>query len=118
MSATSRGRRGAAEFGGEPQGGLEAREGKVGVRPADHRPGQREALGVAVLGGGFDRRTAGIRKSEELRGLVEGLANGVVHGRPEPLVIADALDRQNLGVAARRQQDEIGKGDAAGQARR
>ena len=45
-----------------------------------HRPRQREALRIAAGGFPLDQRAAGIAEAEELRGLVEGLADGVVEG--------------------------------------
>ena len=82
-------------FGRVPHRRLEAGKGKVGVRPAEHGPRQREAFRIAALGRRFDRRTAGISKAEQFSGLVEGLADGVVHRRAQPIVIAHPLDREN-----------------------
>ena len=53
----------------------------------------------------------------ELGGLVERLADGVVHGRAEPIIIADALDCENLRVPARGDEHEKGEGDVPRQAR-
>ena len=45
---------------------------------------------VAVARRRLDRRPAGIGQAEQLGGLVERLADRVVHRRAEPLVVADA----------------------------
>ncbi len=118
MSATSRGLQGRRRFGRLPHRCLKAGQGKIGVRPADHRPRQRKTFRIAALGGGLERRTAGIRKTEQFGSLVECFADGVVDSGSESIVIAHALDCENLGVAARRQQYQKGKGDAGGETRR
>ena len=64
-------------------------------------PGARRAL---------DRGAAGEAQAQHLGGLVEGLAERVVEGRAEAPVAADAQDHQQLAMAARDQQQEIGEG--------
>ena len=60
---------------------------------------------------------AGVGQAEQFRHLVEGLADGVVDGRAEPHIIADALDGDELGVAAGHEQEEIREGKVVGEAR-
>ena len=82
-----------------------------------HRPRQREALRIAVRGVASRPRAAGIAKAEQLRGLVEGLADRVVDRGAEPHIIADAAHRDDLGVAAGGEKQAIGKRDVVGQPR-
>ena len=93
----------------EPQRGLEPRERKVGVRRAQHGPRQREARGIARQRLALDLRAAGIAEPQELRRLVEGLADGVVDGGAEPHIIADAQHRDDLRVSAGGEKQAIGK---------
>jgi hypothetical protein len=69
-------------------------------------------VGIAVLRDAFDRGAAGIAKAEQFCGLVERLARGVVDRRREPAVIADALDEQQLAMAPRYEEQQIGEGEA------
>jgi hypothetical protein len=69
-------------FGFEAQRGLQARQREVGLRPPMHRPRQREACRVAARGL-RSTAAAGIAEAEQLGGLVEGLADGVVDGGAE-----------------------------------
>ena len=71
--------------------------------------GNGTARGIAVLGQRLDRRTARIRKPEQFRGLVEGLAGGIVDGGRQPSIFADALHFEQLAMAARHEQQEIRK---------
>ena len=56
----------------------------------------------------------GYRRPEQLGGLVERFAGGVVEGLAEQRVAADAVDRDQLGVAARDQQRHERKGGRVG----
>ncbi len=94
-------------------GGLEAGEAEVAARPPEQRPGQREALRVAAGGQFLQRRAAGPAETQQLRGLVERLADGVVDGAAEAPVGADALDRDALAMAAGQQQQQIRERRAA-----
>jgi hypothetical protein len=79
------------------------------------RPRQRKTLRVAVLGFFFHLRAARIAEAQELRRLVEGLADGVVDRGADAHIIADAADRDDLGMTARGQKQTIRKGDVVGQ---
>ena len=65
---------------------------------------------------GLDRRAARIAEAEQLGDLVEGLADGVVDGRPEPQVTAHAAHEKQLAMAARDQQKQKRVADRARQA--
>ena len=69
-------------------------------------------MGVAVLRDALDRGAAGIAEPEQLGGLVERLARGIVDRGGEAAIIADALDQQQLAMAARHEQQQIGKAEA------
>ncbi len=104
-------------LGLQPQGGLQAGEREIRLRPAHQRAGQVEAFGIALPRLDFHVRTARIGQAQELRHLVEGFADGVVDGGADAHVIADPAHRDELGMPARGQQQQIGKADAVGQAR-
>ena len=72
-------------------------------------------FGLPVAAARSTRRATGIRQAEQLGGLVESLAQRIVDRRAPALVIADTADQNELGMAARNQQHEIGKGQAVGQ---
>ena len=59
----------------------------------------------------LDVRPAGKAQAQQLRGLVERLARGIVDRRRDPAIAADALDQQQLAMPARHQQQQIGKGE-------
>ena len=88
----------------------------MAVRPAAHRPRQIVAR-VPCARRLLDRRAAGKAQLQHLGGLVEGLPQGIVQGRAEPAVAPDAFDHQELAMAARDQQQEIGEGHGVGQPR-
>ena len=104
-------------LGLEPHRRLEPGQREIGVAPAAHRPRQEEAAAVAAGGLALDLRPAGIAEAEQLRGLVEGLADGVVARGAEPDIIADAAHRDDLGVAARGEEQAVGKRRAVGEPR-
>ena len=70
--------------------GLEAREREVAIRPADHRPRKGKTGGIAVAGGRFDRRPAGIAEAQQAGGLVEGLAHRIVDGGAQAAILPEA----------------------------
>ena len=74
-----------------------------------HRPRQGKAVRPASQGRLLDRRPTGKTQAQQLGRLVEGLAQRIVDGGAEPLVAADAVHDQELGVAARDQQQQIGR---------
>ena len=84
-------------------------EREVGLGAAEHRARQDEALGVAVLCLALDLRAARIAEPEQLRGLVERFADRIVDRGAEPHVLADIEHRDDLGVAARGEEQAVGK---------
>ena len=91
------------------------------LRPAKEKCGSAEptkgrgsgtAARIALGRGALHRRSAGIAQAEQFRGLVERLAGGVVDGGGEAAVAADPLDEQQLAMAARDQQQQIGESEA------
>ena len=101
MSATSWSLSGAMRGRRLPHGRLQAGEGEVEPRLALERARKIEALGVAVPRRLLDVRAAGIGQADQLRGLVEGLAERIVDGRSPALVVADAAHQHHLRVTAR-----------------
>src|SRR5687768_14343954 len=83
----------------EPQRSLQSRQREVGFGPAVHWPRQFEAYRVAAQRLLLDLRAARITKAEQLRGLVERLADRVVHGRSDARIVADAEHCDDLSVA-------------------
>ena len=86
---------------GDHHRGLEPAEAEVEARPVEHRPRKFVHAVAPLLGQRRERRPAGIAEAEQFRGLVEGLARGVVLGFAEHPVAADARDLDQHGVAAR-----------------
>jgi hypothetical protein len=101
-------------LGRQPKRGLQAGEREVGARPAEadaagrSGPGRRRVRPSRSPG----RRD---REAEQLRRLVEGLAEGVVDGGAEAAIVADAVDGQELAVAAGDQEEQIRKRQPVGQ---
>jgi hypothetical protein len=91
-------------------------EGKVRPLAAEHGPRQVEARLVAARRLGLHHGAARIGQAEQLGRLVEGFADRVVDGGAEPAIFADAVDGNELGMPARDQQQQIGKGQLLGQA--
>ena len=85
--------------GGVRDRGLEAAEAEVQPRPVGHGAREMEPAGPAAF-----RHPAGIAEPEELGGLVEGLAHGVVQRFAEDVVLAHAAHRGEQRVPARHQQ--------------
>ena len=82
-----------------------------------HRPRQSETLRIAERRQPLDLRSAGITQTEKLRRLVEGLADGVVHGVAKQDIVADAAHRHDLGMSAGCQKQAIREIHVIGQAR-
>ena len=72
--------------------------------------GSAKRSGIAVGRLALDLRAARIGQAEELRDLVEGLAQRVVDRRAEPDVVADAAHGDELRVPAGGEEQEIGEG--------
>jgi hypothetical protein len=83
-----------------PDRRLEASKGEMRLRPAEHRPRQGEAFRPAGAGRSLHRGPTGKAEAQQLGGLVEGLAQGIVDSGAEALIVADAMHHQQLGVPA------------------
>jgi hypothetical protein len=59
---------------------LETAEAEIQARAAGHGPRKGKAAGVAPLGQARQLGATGIRQAQQLGGLVEGFAGGVVYG--------------------------------------
>ena len=87
------------------------------LRPASEKCGSLRpsigrgslTVGLPARGHALDLGAAGITEAQQLGRLVEGLAQRVVERGAEPLVAADVLDHQELGMPAGDEQQEIGK---------
>ena len=90
-------------------GALESGEGEMRLGRADQRARKRHGAGITVRRRFLHRWTAGKAEAEQLGGLVECLARGVVDRRGEPAIGADTLDQQQLAMPARDEQQEIGE---------
>jgi len=93
--------------------GLETRVGEVEPRLLLHRPREVDGPGVAGFSRLRDRGPTGKAETEQLRHLVEGLADGVVAGLPEQprlRVVAHVIQRR---VTARDHEPEVRLPDAA-----
>jgi hypothetical protein len=80
--------------------------------------GRAKRAGIAAVGRALHRRPAGKAEVEELGRLVEGLAEGIVDGGAVAAIGPDVLHRQKLGVAAGDEEQQVGRPQALGQARR
>ena len=79
-----------------PQNGcFEAREGKI-VFASELGDGQVKGVGIAELGCFGDGGTAGVGQANDFSNLVERLANGVVLGLADELVVAVVLEKDEL----------------------
>ncbi len=85
-------------------------------RPCSGR-GRAKRCRIAALRFLLDLRPTGIRQAEQLRGLVEGFADGIVHRSAEQHIVADAAHRDDLRMAAGRKEQAIGEIDAVGEPR-
>ena len=73
--------------------GLQPREREVEA-VVEHRPRERDRVGIAVAREPVDRRAARVAEAEEPRDLVERLARGVVDGLAEDAVRAVVVHRR------------------------
>jgi hydroxymethylbilane synthase len=94
-------------------GGFEAGETEIAARPAEQRAREGEAARVTLRRQTLDTRATWQRQAEELRDLIECLADRIIDGAAETPVAADALDRDALAMPAREQEQQIGEGEAA-----
>ena len=93
--------------------GLEAGEAHVEIAAVEHRPRQRHRAVAARFGEPRERRAARIGKPEQLRRLVERFARRVVLRVAEQPVAPDAVDVEELAVAAGHEQRDERKRRAA-----
>lgn len=63
----------------------------------------------------LDGRAAGETQTQKFGRLVKGFAHRIVNRGAEATIFANALDNQQLAVAARDKQQQVGKGQAMGQ---
>ena len=84
---------------------------KLNSRPGtiEHRPRKVETAGAPGLGEARERGAAGIRQTEHLGRLVEGLPRRIVQGLSENAVPPDLGDIDQLRVPARHEQREKGE---------
>ena len=93
-----------------PQNGcLEAREGEI-VLAIKLGDGQVKSVGIAELGCFGNGRAARVGQANDFSDLVERLADGVVLGLADELVVAVVLEQDELRVSARDDEGEEGKG--------
>ena len=97
---------------GLPYRCLQAGEGEIATGAPLERPGQREPLRVAAMGGLRDGGSAGIAEPEQLRSLVEGLAGGIIAACAEHAIFPNPGAHHELRVTAGNQQQQIRKRDA------
>ena len=116
MSATSLSRERRDRGRRLPHRRLQAGERKVEPRLALERTREIEAPGIAVQRRLLDVRAARIGQADQLRRLVEGLAQRIVDGRSPALIVADAAHQHDLRMAARNEQQQIGKRQPVGEA--
>ncbi|MNP63642.1 hypothetical protein D3C76_1590610 [compost metagenome] len=80
--------------------GLEAAEAEFQPWAISHWPREHEAPRYPLLGQARDFRAAGVVQADQLGGLVERFARGIVQALAQQLVLTDAIDAYQLGVAA------------------
>src|ERR1043166_1050241 len=85
---------------GAQHGGLQTREREL-VALVPHRPGKREATGIALAREPLDRGAARITQAEQRGYLVERLSGGIIASRAEQPVAAPGGHIEQEGVAAR-----------------
>jgi hydroxymethylbilane synthase len=101
-----------------PDGGFEARKGKIIALGPGQGPRQSKTRGIAAARRLLDSRPARKPQPQQLRRLVKGLAHGIVDGRTQPPELPHPLANEQLAVPARNQQQQIGIGNALHQPRR
>ena len=94
---------------GSQNGCLEAREGEI-VLAIKLGDGQVKSVGIAELGCFGNGRAARVGQTNDFSNLVERLANGVVLGLADELVVAVVLEQDELRMPARDDEGEEGEG--------
>ena len=80
---------------------LEPGEREMRLARAHQRPREGHCPGIARLRRALDRRPAGETEPEQLGGLVERLARGIVDRRRQPAIVARAAHFEQLAMSAR-----------------
>lgn len=99
-------------------GGFEAGEGEVQRVILEDGAGEGEGFGVSFAGGFFDFWSAGIGEVEHAADFIEGFAGGVIDGAPEKLVLLEAVDLDQHGVASGDDEGEVWRDGFLGDERR
>src|SRR6185312_6010267 len=95
--------------------GLQTRKGKIRLRLPDHRARKAKAVRIAVHRAALYRRAARIGKAEEFCRLVESFSDRIVPRGADPRITADILDKDELGMSAGHEEEEIGKIELVGE---
>ncbi len=90
---------------------LQAREREMRLARSDQRARKRHRRQDSALGGVFDGGASWKAEAEHFGALVEGFAGGVIDRGGKSTVAADPFDKQELAMAARDEQEEIGKAE-------
>ena len=77
-------------------GGLQSGKREIAAITSFERPRQGKPRRIAASCGLFDRRPARVAEPQQLGGLVEGLAGGIIPARPEHAILPDAGAYQQL----------------------
>src|SRR5689334_23320491 len=94
--------------GGLPANGrLQPGEREMGLGTACHGTRERKAIRPAGGCSALDRGSAWSAKPKELGSLVEGFAKGVVDGRRQALIVADAVNDKQLSMTTGNKQQQI-----------
>src|SRR5439155_19989486 len=96
-----------------PDRGLEATEAEVEPSALQARARQADRPRVATLGEPLDRRPARVAETQELRDLVERLADGVVARPAKAAIIPCAAREIEARVATGDDQPQAGEGEWA-----
>ncbi len=90
-------------------GCLQAGEAELETRPVEHRTREVERAGLSAFRQLRELWTSRVRQAEQLRGLVEGLAGGIIARLSEHLVEPDTADFDQHRVSTGHQQCDVGE---------
>src|SRR5690606_35176343 len=88
-------------------GCLETSKGKMRLGPAQHRARQGEAVSTTAKRGLLHGWSTGLRETEQLGRLVDGLAERIIDRGAETHVLTHALDQKELRMPAGDEQQDI-----------
>ena len=88
---------------------FEASKGEMRFIRTFQRSGQGHVAGVASGRSALDRWSTGKAEAQYLCCLVKCLSNGIINSGCQPVIIANAVDPKQLAMAARHEQQQIGK---------